>query len=145
MSIATEIANSSPAVVSGGTVGIMAFGYAVLRFVRQFTTTRKESAADNGAASAYELLTKENKRMAEQLTALSIALNTGLTDKMDLMQRMGEMERKVRAMADLERENQALQAELAEIRSENATIRRENHDLRDKVQVLEFRVSQIDK
>lgn len=138
-----ELATSTPTWIATAAAGITALGYGVMRAVRQFSTNRRDNAADNGATSSYTLLTAENKRLAEQLTALSVAVNTSLTEKIDLLRRMGEMERQLRSMADLEKENQALQGELAEIREENASIRKENHDLRDKVQELEFRVSRL--
>lgn len=138
-----ELATSTPAWIASTAAGITAIGYGVMKAVRQLSVNRRENAADAGATSSYTLLIAENKRLAEQLTALSVAVNTSLTEKIDLLRRMGEMERQLRSMADLEKENQALQGELAEIREENAMIRKENHDLRDKVQELEFRVSRL--
>lgn len=138
-----ELATNTPTLIASAAAGITALGYGVMKAVRQFSANRRDNAADNGATSSYTLLTAENKRLADQLTALSVAVNTALTEKIDLLKRMGDMERQLRSMADLEGENQALQAELAEIRSENAKIREENHELRNSVQELELRVEKL--
>jgi cell division protein FtsB len=114
--------------------GITMLGFGAMYAVRQYMGTRRANAADQGVTSAYELLTSENKRLSLQLADLSLLVNKNLTEKLELVARVGELERKLGVMGDLEKEN-------AELREEVAQIRAENHELRDKLHTLELQMA----
>lgn len=133
MSLTNEVATNSTGVVAGLTAAVTAGGFAMMQVVRTYMANRKDNAADSGVASAIEILTGENKRLAEQMGKVSLMVNESLSEKLKLMARVGELERKLAVMNDLEQENVELRAEIAEIRAEN-------HDLRDKVHTLQLQM-----
>lgn len=141
MTAPVEVASNSTTLIAGVTAAITAGGFAMMQIARQYMTTRKDNAADKGAASIYELLTTENKRLAQQMTSLSMLVNENLSEKLKLLARVGELERKVVDMGDMEKENAELREKVTQALAENVAIRRENHDLRTKMQILELKVS----
>lgn len=133
MPLTNEVAANSTGLVAGLSAGVTAGGLAIMQVVRNYFANKKDNAADKGVASAYDMLTAENRRLAEQMTALSLLVNENLSEKLKLLARVGELERKLTLMGDLEQENIELRAEIAEIREEN-------HDLRDKVHTLQLQM-----
>lgn len=138
MSLINEAATNSTGLVAGLSAGVTAGGLAIMQVVRNYFANSKDNAADKGMASAYEMLTAENRRLADQMAKLSLMVNESLSEKLKLMGRVSELERQLHGVADLEKENIELRAEAAELRGQVAQIRVENHELRDRVHTLQL-------
>jgi hypothetical protein len=142
MSVEAEVAANSTSLVAGLTAAVTAGGLALMSVVRQYMSNRKDNAADKSAASTYDMLVSENRRMQEQMTNMSLLINKSLSEKMDFMLRINELERRVAGMDDVVKENAELRAKVTQVLQENVDIRAENHDLRDKMSSLESKMAQ---
>ena len=63
-------------VMIGGSVGLTGLAFALRFFSRMFHGEKKDTAIDNASISLYEILSRENARMAGQMTIMSNQLAT---------------------------------------------------------------------
>ena len=116
----------SSTVLIGGSVGLTALAYALRFFSRMFYSERKETAIDVASTTLYDMLTKENTRMASQMTVMSNQLSVMSTQ-----------------ILNLSAENHKLNADIEELTAEIKLLRNFENEYRDLQDIIVLKSERI--
>jgi regulator of replication initiation timing len=117
-------------VMIGGSVGLTGLAFALRFFSRMFHGEKRDTAIDNAGASVYEILTRENTRMAAQMMVMSNQLATMSTQ-----------------LLNLSAENHKLNMHIEELTNEIKQLRnyeQEQADLNDAIKLKNERISDLE-
>ena len=113
-------------VMVGGSIGLTGLAFALRFFSRMFHGEKKDAVIDNASISLYEILTKENTRMAGQMTIMSSQLATMSTQ-----------------LLNLSAENHKLNMHIEELTAEVKQLRNYEHDQSDLNEAVTLKNARI--
>ena len=121
----------SSTVMIGGSVGLTALAFALRFFSRMFHGEKRDTAIDTASTTLYELLNKENTRMATQMAVMSNQLATMSTQ-----------------LLNLSAENHKLNLHITELTQEIKQLRnyeQEQLDLNDAITLKNERIASLEE